>query len=139
MTLLRTLNGLLCACLLVGLCGCADGKPKRYAVSGDVKWQGKPLDQGAILFLAEDAALGIGGAPIKDGQYQIPAEQGLRPGHYKVMISSSDPKNRVVDPDSPPGYLPVPKDRIKPQYNALTTLTADVTASGNNAFNFEVH
>lgn len=136
-----TFNGLLCVCLVAaGMCGCADSRPKRYAVSGEVKWKGKPLDQGAITFLAEDPALGSsGGAMIKDGQYSIPAAQGLLPGRYKVAVSAVDPKNPAPDPDSPPGYLPVPKDRIQPKYNTQTILTADVKAEGMNTFNFEVN
>jgi hypothetical protein len=137
---LRSLNWLFGACILaVGMTGCADGRAKHYAVSGVVKWQGKPLDHGAITFLAEDPAIGTGGAMIKDGQYDIPAKQGLLPGRYKVVITSVDSKNKVLDPDSPPGYLPVPKDRIQPKYNAQTTLMADVKAEGQNTFNFEVN
>jgi hypothetical protein len=76
---------------------------------------------------------------IKDGQYRIEAKEGLLPGRYKVMVTSVDPKNQTPDPDSPPGYLPVPKDRIQPKYNTQTTLTAEVTAEGKNSFDFEVN
>jgi len=125
--------------VVVGMLGCADGRVKRYAVSGVVQWQGKPLDQGAITFLAEDPALGIGGAMIKDGQYSIPEKEGLLAGMYKVTVASVDSKNRVPHPDSPPGYLPVPKDRIQPKYNTKTILTAEVKAEGPNTFNYEAH
>jgi hypothetical protein len=136
----RSLNHLLVVSLvLIGSFGCADSGPKRYAVSGHVNWKGKPLDQGAITFVGEDTALGIGGAMIKDGQYSIPAAQGLLAGRYKVTITSSDAKNRVPDPDSPPGYLPVLKDRIQSKYNTQTTLTAEVQAEGRNTFDFEVN
>jgi len=136
----RTFGGWLCICLVAGLAGCGGGGAKRYGVSGVVKWRGKPLDQGAITFLAEDPSLGSGGgALIKDGQYRIEAKEGLLPGRYKVMVTSVDPKNQTPDPDSPPGYLPVPKDRIQPKYNTQTTLTAEVTAEGKNSFDFEVN
>jgi len=135
----RTFRGLLWTCLVASLAGCAGGEAKRYAVSGVVKWRGKPLNQGAITFLPEDPALGSsGGDMIKDGRYSIPAKQGLLPGRYKVMITSVDSKNKVPDPDALPGYLPVPKDRIQPRYNTRTTLTADVKAEGKNTFDFEV-
>jgi hypothetical protein len=136
----RSFLELLCICLVAGLAGCAGGDAKRLAVSGEVKFQGKPLDQGAITFLADDPSLSSGGgAMIKDGRYSIPAQHGLLPGRYKVMVSSVDPKNPAPDPDSLPGYLPVPKDRVQPKYNTQTTLTADVTAEGPNNFNFEVN
>ena len=130
----------LCVCAVVaGLAGCAGGD-KRHAVSGTVKWQGKPLNQGSINFLPEDPALGtIGGALIKDGQYSIPASQGLLPGRYKVTISSPDPK-KALDPDADPGAPgPVYKDRVQPRYNLNTILTADVKADGKNTFDFEVN
>jgi hypothetical protein len=131
---------LLCICAFVaGLAGCAGGEAKRQAVSGTVKWQGKPLNQGSINFLPEDPALGTsGGALIKDGQYSISANQGLLPGRYKVTISSADPK-KAVDPDADPGAPgPVYKDRVQPKYNIKTILTADVKAEGPNTFNFNV-
>jgi hypothetical protein len=131
--------GLLCVfAVIAGLAGC-DGGPKRYAVSGEVKWRGRPLDHGAIIFLPEDPSLGAsGGAMIKDGQYNVPARDGLPPGHYKVMITSADPSN-APDPDALPGPSgPLPKDRVNPKYNAQTILTAEVTAEGPNKFNFDV-
>ncbi len=136
----RILRWLPYVCLFMGgILGCADGKPKLYGVSGEIKWQGKPLDQGVITFLPADSTLPSGGgAMIQEGQYSIPAKQGLLPGRYKVMVASSDPKNRTPDPDSPPGYLPVAKDRILPKYNVQTILGAEVTTDGPNKFNFEV-
>src|SRR5215470_6049958 len=127
MTSVRTLSRILCLCaVIVGVVGCADRKPKRYAVSGEVKLQGKPLDHGGITFLGEDLALGSGWAEIKAGKYSIPAKEGLLVGRYKVSVSSADPRDKAPDPDSPPGYLPLPKDRIQPKYNTQTTLSADV-------------
>src|SRR5437867_983551 len=98
--------------LVASLVGCASGEAKRFAITGTVKWQGKPLDQGTILFLAEDPSLGSGnGAPIRDGKYIIPADQGLLPGRYKISISSADPK-KALDPNADPGAPgPVYKDR----------------------------
>jgi hypothetical protein len=121
------------------MAGCAADGPKRYAVSGEVKLRGQPLDHGAVTFLPEDPALGAnGGAVIKNGRYSIPAQNGLLPGRYKVIITSAD-RSGVIDPDALPGPAgPLPKDRINPRYNAQTTLTAEVKADGPNTFNFDV-
>jgi hypothetical protein len=135
----RHLLGWLCVCAVAaGPAGC-DGGAKRYAVSGEVKWRGRPLDQGAITFLPEDPALGAsGGAVIKDGRYSIPARGGLLPGRYKVLVTSADP-SKAADPDALPGPSgPLPKDRVKPRYNAQTVLTAELTAEGPKTFNFDV-
>jgi hypothetical protein len=134
----RPLLGLLCGCAVAaGLAGC-DGGPKRYGVSGVVKWRGQALDQGAITFLAEGPQPGAGGAVIKDGRYRIPARSGLPAGRYKVTVSSADPR-KAPDPDAPPGPAgPLPKDRVRPKYNAQTVLTAEVRPEGPNTFDFEV-
>jgi hypothetical protein len=125
--------------VFAGLAGCGGGGVQRCAVSGNVKVAGKPLDQGAIVFTAQDASLGSGGGDqIKNGQYSIPAQRGLLPGRYRVSITSALP-GAPPDPNAPPGPAgPMPKDRIDPKYNALTTLTAEVKADGPNVFDFEV-
>lgn len=131
--------GLFCVCAVLAVQAGCGGGPKRYAVSGEVKWRGRPLDQGAITFLPDDPSLGSsGGAVIKDGRYDIPARNGLLAGRYKVMITSADP-SKVADPDALPGPSgPLPKDRIKPKYNAQTELTAEVKAKGPNTFDYDV-
>jgi hypothetical protein len=140
MSLCRTALKLLGVCaVFAGLAGCGDSGAKRYAVSGEVKFQGKPLDQGAVTFLAQDPSLASGGgALIKDGRYSIPAQHGLLPGQYRVMVTSASPGSES-DPDALPGPAgPLPKDRISPRYNTQTTLTAEVKAGGPNTFHFEV-
>jgi hypothetical protein len=136
----RSFVGFFSACAVAaGLAGCAGGGPQRYAVSGEVKWRGKPLDHGGIIFLPDDPSLGAsGGSAIKDGRYSIAAKQGLLPGRYKVMITSADP-TKAPDPDALPGPAgPLPKDRVHPKYNAQTVLTADVKADSPNTINFDV-
>jgi len=136
----RRIFGYLCACAVVaGLAGCGDSGPKRYAVSGEVKWRDKPLDHGGIVFLPEESSLGSsGGAVIKDGRYSIAAKGGLLAGRYKVMVTSADP-SKAPDPEALPGPAgPLPKDRINPKYNAQTVLFAEVTAQGPNKFDFAV-
>src|SRR5262245_63510065 len=131
---MRHLTACVCACAVVaGLVGCADRGPKRFAVAGEVKWRGKPLDHGGVIFLPEDSSLGSsGGAVIKDGRYSIPAASGLLAGRYKVIVTSADP-TKAPDPDALPGPAgPLPKDRISPKYNSQTILFAEVTAQGTN-------
>src|SRR5205814_5574303 len=97
----RRIFAYLCACAVVaGLAGCADSGPKRYAVSGEVKWRGKPLDHGGISFLREDSSLGSsGGGVVKDGRYSIPAKGGVLAGRHKVMVASADP-SEAPDPEA---------------------------------------
>ena len=48
--------------------GCGDdGLPKRYRVHGEVTYNGKPLPQGNINFIPQDAAGRAASGTIEDG------------------------------------------------------------------------
>jgi hypothetical protein len=123
-----------------GLTGCGGGTDKQ-AVSGTVTWKSKPLETGTIRFLPLDAAATTEtGAVITNGRFDIPREQGLLPGKYKVSISSPDPKSGQGPEDAPPGErggYPA-TERIAEKYNKKSELTAEVTAGGKNEFEFNL-
>jgi hypothetical protein len=93
-------------------CGSSDSLP-REAVSGSVSLDRKPLETGMITFLPADASVPTqGGSPIVGGRYEIPRDQGLVPGKYKVVISSgADEPEKSVDKtnNDMPGMPPIPK------------------------------
>lgn len=125
--------------LMVLAClGCRQSNPlDLQAVSGAVTFEGKPLDQGSIQFVPQDEAAGLlSGALITAGKYSIPQEKGLPPGKYTVRISSADQSASV--PSGPPGMdSSVPaKERIPVRYNSESQLAAEVTAGGDNTFDF---
>jgi hypothetical protein len=79
------------------------------------------------------------GAVIRDGNYSIERTQGPVPGSYRVAIMSEggDPATSEVAPG--PGELKTArKEPIPARYNASTTLKADVTEGGSNAFDYEL-
>ena len=120
-------------------CGSGDGLP-RESVSGNVTLDGQPLESGLIQFepTSPDVPTMTGGE-IEDGYYSIPRAGGPVPGSYKVLITSS-PKEAELDPEEGemPGMVPMPKDvdSIPSQYNAQSTLTAEVKAGESNTFDF---
>ena len=119
--------------LALAMCGCGSGDG-REEVSGGVTLDGTPLDAGVISFAAPDARLPAAEAAITDGAYEIPADKGLRPGHYRVAIDSADTSGKTA---SPTGYpTPIPISRIPIKYNGETVLSADVTEAGDNRFDF---
>jgi hypothetical protein len=72
------------------------------------------------------------------GQYEIPREQGLVPGKYRVRITAGTPTPPIA-----PGELPGPsggtsKERIPAKYNVRSDIEATVTAAGPNTFNYEI-
>jgi len=119
-------------------CGASDDLP-REGVSGKVTLDGKPLASGLITFMPTSEAATQGGGMIQDGAYSIPRDQGLVPGSYKVLITSSgsgSEKQTDVVKDMP-GMPPVAaKEAIPAQYNAKSTLTAEVKAGSENVFDF---
>jgi hypothetical protein len=122
--------------MLLGV-GCDDAETTGNPVSGTVTFQGQPLDQGSIQFLPAAGQGTFSGGPIKDGQYKVPAKQGLEPGQYEVRISSKE--GGAPPSDELPGEVTqVPKERIPAQFNSRTTLTAEIKEGIENKFDFTI-
>jgi hypothetical protein len=117
------------------LVGCSNDP--RLAVSGTVRFNGQPLDQGRIEFHPPGAKGNQSGAPIQDGRYRIPQANGLAPGTYEVKIFSYDTKGAKVAGDMPGEPGKGFKERIARKYNLATELRADVKP-GNTTFDFSV-
>jgi hypothetical protein len=118
------------------LAGCAEEQSGK-SVSGQVLFQGKPLDQGTIQFSPAAGQGTMSGGMIQDGRYTVSAEHGLEPGLYDVRISSKEGGPPPSD-ELPGEATEVPTERIPAKYNAQTTLKAEVKASGENKFDFTI-
>lgn len=123
--------------LVFSLVGCGSSEPRKNAVSGTVQYQGKTIPQGSITFLDDKGGV-VGGAPIKDGAYEIPAAAGLLAGKYKVSINYPDPKTMPPPPGPEDEELPGDstaqmriKDFLPAKYNSDTELTVDIEDKTN--------
>lgn len=131
-----------CACLLNAGCWSSSNRQK---VTGVVTLKGQHLDEGTIEFrpLSEEPSAEnpttTAGAVISNGSYEIPAEYGLVPGKYKVLITSGDGVT-PDDPNQPPGPSGnfVSKDRIPPEYNRQSKLEVEVASGAENNFDFDI-
>jgi hypothetical protein len=132
---------LLIAGPLLLISGCGEGNPLgRRSVSGNVTFQGQPIEYGAIRFEPTDQAKGVeAGAVINQGKYTIGEELGLPPGSYKVWITAQEPVPEAPTEEAP-GETPRvrARDRIPAQYNVQTTLVAEVPASGETKIDFDL-
>lgn len=132
------MRNFICGFLLVAaLAGCGDDSKGRRAVQGVVQFRGEPLDQGAIEFSPVGGPPGpAAGTMIRNGEFAIPAPQGLVPGSYRVSISSPKPGPPVqANPYAP--FQSV--ERIAAKYNADSKLTVEVIAGrGPCTFSFNV-
>lgn len=131
---------LLLAVWCLGCCGGCGPESKRRAVGGSVTYEGQPLEYGSITFLTTSGPPGpVGGALIRAGRYDIPASQGLEPGTYRVAISSPVPGGTLSAEERAAGASPRAKERIPPQYNDDSRLTAEVKDRGTNRLDFDLN
>jgi hypothetical protein len=131
---------LLACLLLVG--GCGDGTPRRYEITGNVRFQGQPLDEGSILFIPTDPELSPSGAPIRGGAYEVPKSHGLTPGVYEVRVTSGERGTDIrkeLDPEQAGGEpYPIARERIPPRYNTKSELKIEVKDGGPFTFDFDL-
>lgn len=127
----------LLSCSFLSGCGAPTGD--RVPLAGEVTLDGQPLDRGSIEFHPDDEG-SITGGMVLDGKFEIPANQGAKPGKYLVRIFASG--NAIeVNPDEAPGPEAdnqVSEERIPAKYNTKTELTADIGNQGDDSLRFEV-
>lgn len=125
---------------VVIVAGCGGGDPlQRQAISGTVTFKGQPLDKGTIEFLpADPQGKGMGGATIANGQFSLPAAQGLLPGRYRVQISSPV-GGAEPGPDEAPGdSSKLAEERIPASWNTESKHEITVEKGGANKFDFKI-
>ena len=127
--------------LVVALLGmCAGCGSKLATVQGNVTFDGKPVEQGSIVFEPADGAGPVAGGTIEKGTYRLAGEGGVVPGKKLVRIIAVRPTGRKIEagPPTPPGTM---VDELRPYipaiYNQQSTLTIEVPA-GQVTRNFEL-
>ncbi|MGE3803419.1 MAG: hypothetical protein AB7K24_01960 [Gemmataceae bacterium] len=117
------------------LSGCDSGQGYQ-SISGIVKFQGAPVEQGRIQFFTTgENPTPQGGAMIVKGEYRVPREHGLKPGKYLVRISSPESTGAAGADDMAP---PPTRERIPSKYNTASELTVEVRAGERGEFNFDL-
>jgi len=111
---------------LIASVGC--GGPAAPSLKGKVTLDGAPVTSGSIVFLPEASEGRKAAAAIEDGNYTIPAEEGLKPGKYRVEVSWHKPTGRKM-PSADPGItMDETKEAIPARFNTESTLTAEFAA-----------
>jgi hypothetical protein len=134
-------NGLLIALLALSILGCggapSDGK---VAISGTVTLKGQPLDRGTITFSSVDASKQLmTGGQIVNGQFDIPAKDGLPPGRYRVRISSAAGGAQVAPGEAPGESNTVAEERIPPEWGSQSTQEVEIKPGERRAtFKFDI-
>jgi hypothetical protein len=121
--------------------GCGPGTDGRVKAAGEVMLDGTPLDNGTIELHPKSPGGTMTGGMINNGKFEIPAEQGPKPGSYEVRIFAAANTGATVNPNEPPGpesQAKAPAERIPPRFNVKSELTTEIGANGEEALKFEV-
>ncbi|MCA9246353.1 MAG: hypothetical protein KDA42_04530 [Planctomycetales bacterium] len=115
---------------VVLLAGCGDAGPATYDVSGQVTWNGQPVERGSIQFSSPEDKQPPISAKIIAGNYELACPAGPRRVEIRGLRSTG-----VVDPAM--GVEGV-EEYIPAAFNSKSELSADVKADGSNRFDFHL-
>lgn len=101
--------------------------PKRYPVTGSIKFQGEPVDGGMLSLIPEDGSSNPAGGPITNGTFEIETNKGPNAAAYRVSVHWYKPTGKMIkDPDTGE-EIPEVKQVIPAKYNDGTQLTHTFT------------
>jgi hypothetical protein len=135
--------------LLPIVIGCGSNNPQgRVPVRGEVTFDGKPLEQGSILFSSVEGSTPMvaTGSPIKNGKFALPAEKGLIPDQtYSVQFRSVEEitdtqkktdAEKTKDVHSDTGIKT--RNILPRKYGAESKETVTATKKSPNVFQFDL-
>jgi hypothetical protein len=128
--------GVAAALLATAMVGCGGGGgdgPELYPVTGQVTFDGTPIEEGRILFRMTSGDGKAYSGAITDGAYEVQAEAGTA----EVEITASRDTGKFDDMGGASEPVPIGEMYIPKQYNSETTLTKEIEAT-ENEFNFEL-
>ena len=116
------------AIALIAMFGCSQEAPT-YRVTGSVTWNGEPIPNGVINFIAADDAVAPDTAKIVAGRY----DARVKAGRKKIEIYADREKklDTVMNQGEREAYIP-------PKFNAQSKITREVTPRGENHFDFSL-
>ncbi|HRA87115.1 MAG TPA: hypothetical protein PK992_03575 [Planctomycetaceae bacterium] len=128
------MNFLDCRLLIIGLlfsavgCGSGADEPEKYEVSGKVTMAGTAVADGLIRFVPG------AGQPPRDPDVAV-----IKEGAYKAMVTEGAKRVEIeaytlTGPEF--DGKPTSEQVVPPQYNAQSTLTADIKPDKNEGIDF---
>lgn len=117
-----------CAWTLLLAAGCS--RSEFVTVTGDVTWNGAPLSDGEVIFIAEDKRIQPAAGQLKNGTFEFLS----KPGKMRVEVQSV----RKTGKRHPIHGFELTEVFIPARYNAESELTAEVTQDGENHFTFKL-
>lgn len=115
-------------------------KPAVVGISGTVTYDGKPVPQGNIAFDPVELTKGqMRQTDIKNGEFQLPAEEGVVSGmEFKVVIRGFRKTGRKY-PGAAEGFAEEVEQYLPVKYNGRSTLRVTPSPRGEeNVLKFEL-
>jgi hypothetical protein len=122
----RQMAGLF-ACVFATLAG-GCSRSDLVEVTGAVTWEGQPVETGEIIFHSVDPSITPAGGRIRGGEFKVLTKTGKK--RVDIQAVRKTGKRDVKE-----GFE-ITELYIPSRYNAETELEADVTADGENHFEF---
>lgn len=148
------------AAMLAAVCsGCNSNSLGTVEAGGTVTYRGEPLAGATVTLIPQAGQRAAAGISDASGQFRVTtllAGDGAMPGSYKVTVTktqeSAVPKTtqemsldemrkieqQMIGKAPPPGVEPVNLLPIKYKSDTTTPLSCEVSASGNNNFQFDL-
>ncbi|UUO07164.1 hypothetical protein M4951_02360 [Blastopirellula sp. J2-11] len=128
------------ACLVAAGClSRSSSEAAKYPVSGSVQWKGEPLEVGTIFFVPKTATGNGTTLDIAGGEFvSSGVAQQLIPGEYRIEITSAKKTGKVIPGPGPNGQVEEIIQVISTRYNANSTLTAQVSDTAENRYQFKL-
>lgn len=130
---------------IVPLAGCGEAPPTRATITGLVTYQGKPVEQGDIVFQPTDKAWSkfYAQGKIINGKYEF-VERGpvvgtnrvevhgyKRTGKKRLDVAGKNLSEKVEVMEEVVPYIP-------PEFNEASTLTTEISPGENLDVNFNL-
>lgn len=143
----RILVGFACLAVFMGIPGCGRSLPPTAPVSGSVMLNDKPLTKGMVHFIPDNSKGTAGRMAVatieSDGRFSgascFQKNDGALVGFHKIVIDVPTFQD-LPEPGEAPKTVRTPQPPVPVRYSnpATTDLTAEVTAGGNNTFEFRL-
>lgn len=126
--------------LLLGISialGCGHSGPERASVSGTIRVDGQPFEEGSINFIPVDGGP-TAGAAIEKGEYDIDRALGPIVGKNRIEVRGNRKSGRKMpNPFNRSEMIDELVDAIPEEYNTKSTLIRDIKP-GHNDFSFDL-
>lgn len=129
--------------LLLTGCGPPPNPDGRQNVSGTIKLNGELMKAGGVVFfesLDGDSSAG-GRIPVKNGQFFLTGQDGLKPGKYRVRISGTttfDKDTNTYRTPETPDWKEYVVRLVPEEFNEKSQIEFVVTEGKKNVFDYDV-